>query len=443
MSLKLLCAILFISSIGGILAFGEDTDSLAKQDAKRRETIKYGTDAELISLITALENEKNATMDGDLLNALNGSTGTKFIDAIFAYLTRGKKKGGEDKALRLLENRDKESNSNIDSSIQYLACVKEKKAGVYFTAILDSEDSRFSNAAARALGACGGEEDADFLIKFVKERNPSDALNGDIIYALGELKSNHATGFLTDILMNAEAKAFKKILAIEALGKIKDTAAIEQLLSSQKDADANVRAYATASLASFSDEKSGQAIIECFRDSFYKVRIAAAKAAAERKLDAAIPFLKYRAEHDEVAAVKEESISALGAIGSTQALEILGAFFSDKNTADRLRIAAAKAMMEREPDLNASNLIAAIDQARADKKMQLYHGLSKIVSSTKSSKLEEYARILLASTDLSDKIYGIDLFIANGYESLKELIRPLEKDANASIARKARQALGD
>jgi len=41
-----------------------------------------------------------------------------------------------------------------------------------------------------------------------------------------------------------------------------------------------------------------------------------------------------------------------------------------------------------------------------------------------------------------DKHYGLDLVILNGYSSARDLMEPLANDANATLARKARQALG-
>ncbi|MFA6508407.1 MAG: HEAT repeat domain-containing protein [Treponemataceae bacterium] len=435
--------IFVISLLSVTIAGAEETDPIATQNASRRDTIRYGTDAELLALIGVLENEENTSLDADLIALLKNAGGVKFVDAVFAYLTKGKKEGGENRALQILQNRDKEANSNIDSALQYLSSVKNKKASTALREILETEDARFSTAAARALGACGNEEDADYLVKYGKERTLTDALTAEIIYSLGEIKSKRATDFLTGILSNPDSKSSKKIGALEALGKIADQNSLEPILDSLRDLDANVRSYAVTALSSFSGNKTEKALIEAFRDSYYKVRIAAAKAAGERKLAEAIPYLKFRAERDEIVSVKEAALSALGSIGSGEALEIIFSLFSEKKTADRLRITSAKAMLEKAPDKYITAVIAAMEQAKAEKKMLLYHGLAKIISMTKTPNLEEQTRRFLSSNDTIDKMYGLDLTILNRYEGVKELVRALEKGANTALLRKIKLALGE
>lgn len=420
-----------------------EEDSVEKLDSARRNTVKYGTDAEIVSLIAALESEKVDSLDRDLIGLVETASGTKIVDSIFSYLANGRKAGAESRAVRILENRDREANSNVDSAIRYLASVKHRAAAPLLRGILDAEEERFSPAAARALGYCGDEDDAEFLVAYRQDRDPPEAVSGEIIFALGELKSEKASEFLIDLLSNPETKPSRKIAAVESLGKIGTKDAQDPLLDALRDQDANVRAAALSAVAAFSGKKIETAIVESFRDSFYKVRLAAAKAAGEKKLEEAIPFLKYRAERDDVAAVKEESVRALGSIGSEEAVEILSGFFVDKKTPERIRVAAAKAVLEKDSRKHARTVIEAMNQAKADKKTSLYNSLAKAVSTTKSTEFEEQAKLFLSSPDIVDRHYGLDLVILNGYTSLKAQIEPLAKDANASIARKAKKALGE
>jgi HEAT repeat protein len=83
---------------------------------------------------------------------------------------------------------------------------------------------------SQALGYCGSEKDADYLIAYRKERDPSDSVAGEIIFALGELKSDAAAEHLIEVLSNPDTKPGRKILCIEALGKIGSQKALEPLL---------------------------------------------------------------------------------------------------------------------------------------------------------------------------------------------------------------------
>jgi HEAT repeat protein len=266
---------------------------------------------------------------------------------------------------------------------------------------------------------------------------------GEIIFALGELKSDAAAEHLIEVLSNPDTKPGRKILCIEALGKIGSQKALEPLLEALRESDANVRDYALSAVASYKGKKVESVILNGFRDSFYKVRITAAKAAGEKRLDEATPFLKYRIERDEVAAVKDEAVRALGAIGSREAIDILADLFADKKTPEKVQIGAAQALMEKDPRSHTEAIINAMNQARTEKKTSLYNSLAKVVSSTKSGSLEDQAKAFLSSSDVVDKHYGLDLVILNSFRSLRPLIEPLAKDSNPSLARKARKALGE
>jgi len=330
-------AALFSAFVILVGAFAEEEDSVAKLDAARRETIKFGTDAEIMNLLAALESEKLDYLDAELIGLLNASRGVKMVDSLLSYFTKAKRPGGEKKALDILENRDREANSNVFSAISYLSANKSAAASAHLRSILEAEESRFAAAAARALGQTGSDKDAEFLVRYVEDYSPADSLIAEIIFALGELKSKKATDYLLGLAASEDTKPVRKMSALEALGKIGDKEAVDGILAALREQDANVRASAISALGSFSGRKVDEALVESFRDSFHKVRVAAAQAVGERKLAQAIPFLKFRAERDEVPAVREECVKALGKIGTKEALGVLSALFADKKTPERSR----------------------------------------------------------------------------------------------------------
>ncbi|MCX7949966.1 MAG: HEAT repeat domain-containing protein, partial [Treponemataceae bacterium] len=81
--------------------------------------------------------------------------------------------------------------------------------------------------------------------------------------------------------------------ALQAL-QVQET--LPAILEALRSADPNVRAAAVGALGPFSGSEVDQAILDAFRDSFYKTRIGAARAAGDRKLTAAIPFLRFWVE---------------------------------------------------------------------------------------------------------------------------------------------------
>jgi hypothetical protein len=60
-------AYVLCSALGLLIALGlsAEEDSVKKQDAARRDTIRYGTDGEISALITTLESEKVENLDAN------------------------------------------------------------------------------------------------------------------------------------------------------------------------------------------------------------------------------------------------------------------------------------------------------------------------------------------------------------------------------------------
>lgn len=419
-------------------------DLAKKVEDLRRETIRYGTDAEILKLVAELEGEKTEYLDDELAAVLESTKNGKIASTIFGFFARRKAPIVEERAIRTVRERDVETNEAVDAAIEYLGLIGSKDAPPVLREILESEEARFMLGAVRALGRSGGasaDENATFLLAYNEEHELNDSVKQAIVEAFGELKSKNATTFLSNLVSNGDEKTVRRMAALDSLGMIGDPAALDTVIGALTATDPNVRASAIAALGPFSGEKVDAAILEAFRDSYYKARIAAAKAAGERKLGDATQYLRYRAEQDDVPAVREASISALGAIGSSESLKAVRTVFDEKKYPDRIRIAAASTLLKADESANARDIVVALDEAKNGKRTALYNGLLRVLSAAKSDALEDFARRLLASEDITEKLYAIELIRGNGYRSLEGELKKLAEDKNPTISRKAQDAL--
>ena len=158
-------------------------------------------------------------------------------------------------------------------------------------------------------------------------------------------------------------------------------------------------------------------------------------------MEAAVSYLRYRAERDEVSAVRDAAIRALGKIGSAASLENLRAIFDEKMNPDRVRVIAAETLLEYGNGEGALAMVAALDEAKSQKRTTLSNGLLKALSAAKSPELEDFARRLLASAELTDKIYGLDLVRGNKFRALSDDVKKLAEDKNAALSRRAKDVL--
>ncbi|GHT52799.1 hypothetical protein FACS1894106_2290 [Spirochaetia bacterium] len=415
------------------------------EESIRLATIRYGTETEIASLIEALHSEGADYLDDELIKVTENTRNRNILKGVFTFFGERARAGLEDRAIRAIEERDEETNDTILAAADYLGKVKSEAAIEPLRELIDTNERRFMGTAIRALGRAGGGNNADetseYLIDLFSNPDIADEFRREIISALGETLSKKGVSFLADFAANSEERAALRIAALESLAKIGDDGGLEAILSAVSDADPNVRSTAVASLGPFSGPDVDKAILEAFRDGYYRTRIGAAKASQDRKLVDAVPYLKYRAEKDDVPAVKDEALRALGAIGNSEAIAALDALFTERKTPDRVRIIAAEMLMKNDPDTYLDKLIAELDEAKTKNQTPLYNGFLKVIGESKTGRLDSLTRRFLTNGGIIEKSYALDMAANNGFTNLSDEIKPLTEDKNASLARKAKVTL--
>ncbi|MDR0315782.1 MAG: HEAT repeat domain-containing protein [Treponema sp.] len=409
----------------------------------RLATIKYGTETEIAALIQSLKNENADYLDDELVKVAETTRNQKILSGIFSFFGEREKSGLEERAIRAIAERDDEANETVLAAVEYVGNVKAGNAASVLRELLDNEERRFMNAAFRALGRIGADADdtAEYLIEYYTDRDPGDDNRRDLIIALGSVGSTLGVSFLSDIASNSEERISLRIAALDSLSKIGDPDGLEAILACVSAQDPNIRSSAVAALGPFSGDDVDNAILEAFRDSYYRTRIAAAQASRQRQLAAAVPYLKYRAERDDVPTVKDEAIRALGAIATSEALEVLDSLFIERRNADRIRMLSAEMLMKNEPAQYLSRLIVELDEAKQKNMTPLYNGFLKVLGETRTENMESVARRLMQTSGIIEKSYGLDIAANNDLVSLSEEIKILANDRNESLSRKARRTM--
>ena len=467
-----LIILLFVMIISPLAA--QDTAPVVKSiEEQRLEIMRFGTETEIAKLIQTIKDEKVTYLDNELIEIAKNTRNRNILSGIFALFGETRKAGLEERALRAIRERDDEANETVFNAVDYLGRVGAKEAADDLIELINSGENRFLNNAIRALGRAvninagntSGEdaapsEEADgalqdlsdqdlsddialFLLDYYENRSPSDENRREIIVALGETGSKESVAFLSELVKNNDERAVLKMVALDAMSKIGDPAAIDAIIEAVSSSDPNVRASAIAALGPFPGEAADDAILEGFRDSYYRTRIGAAQAAGKRKLERAIPFLRFRAERDEVAAVKDEAIKALGAINNSETLGILDTFFSERKNSDRVRLVAADMLIQNHADTYSTKLIIEMEEAKNKRMTPLYNGFVRILTTAKSKTFEDFTRRLIAGGGVIEKSLALDLILNNEFRSLADDIRSLldDKKNPVSITRKATTTL--
>jgi HEAT repeat protein len=419
------------------------------QEASRPDTIKYGTETEIAALIQTLRTENTDLFDEELIALAQVSGNTKILTGIFGFFGDREKSGLQARAIKAVSQREDEANETVLSALEYLGKVKSAEAVPVIMELLETEERRFLSAGFRAIGSASAgdkklaDETAEFLVDYYNDRDPGNDNRSVIITAIGTTGSSAGVEFLAEIATNPDERFPLRIAALGALAKIGDPKGLDAIINCISANDQNVRSAAVAALGPFSGSAAENAILDAFRDSYYRTRIAAAQASRERKLASAVPFLKFRAERDDVPNVKDEAIRALGAIANDEAIAVLEGLFSERKNTDRVRILAADMLMKNTGGKYFSKLIIELDEAKTKNQTSLYNGFLKVVGETTvendKSEIEGVARRFMTSGGIMEKLYGLDMALNNKLTGLREEIITLTKERNESISRKARR----
>ena len=420
-------------------------------DEKKLNTLRYGTETEIANLIQTLKSDKDNSLDEELIKLIETSKNKNVLTGILSFFADKEKSGLEERAARIIRERDNEAGETVLAAVNYIGMLKSHESSSVLMEMIDSEESRYLNPAIRALGKAGSggrdnqNEITDFLLDYYKNNNPNNENQREIIVALGETRSPAAVSFLSGIINNNDERPVLKMAALDALSKIGDIDGLEAIIAAVTSADPNVRSSAIAALGPFPGEEAEKAILDGFRDSYFRTRIGAAQAAGKRGMAEAVQFLRYRAENDDVPAVRDEAIKALGEIsgsnssGRSEALNILNAIFSERKNSDRIRILASEMLIKVDSAACAPKVIIELDDAKQKNQNALYNGFLRTLGPAVSTAMEGLARRFLASGSVTEKHYALDFILNNEFKNMAADVRLLldEKKNGASLSRKA------
>jgi len=437
------CVCLFFININFIHLFAQQNT-----EDPRRDVLQYGTETEIASLIQTLISENTDYLDNELITLVQSSRNQRILTSVFGYFGQREKTGLEARALRAITNREEETNETVHAAMDYLGRIKSAEAVPVIMELLDTEERRFLNTGFRAIGLASSgnaelaNETAEFLVEYYEERNPASDNQSTILGAIGATGSAVGIPLLVDIAINTDERIPLRIAALGALSNIGNESGLEAILTCVGTNDPNVRSAAVGALGPFSGENVDSAILDAFRDSYYRTRIAAAQAARDRRLASAVPFLRFRAERDEVANVKDEAIRALGAIANQEAIDVLENIFTARSNSDRVRILAADMLIKNAGGRHFGRVMAEMEDARTRNQQNLYNGFLRVAGGAvvegDKAEIESIARRFMDSGTVMEKLFGLDMALNNELSGLSEQIITLSRDRNEGIARKAR-----
>lgn len=416
-------SIMVISSI-----FATDDKNDESQVQKRKDTLEFGLEDEITTLITTLIKEEDKSLADDIYNVFVKTRNNTMREKAIEYFTVLKDLRLKEYVLEVIEDPYDEKTSTVLLYFKYIAACNITEAAPYIVSLLESETEDYYDAAITTIGAIGSSNEAVFLAGLLKE-DLSTIRKQNLMKALGQLKAVETWDALVEIIDDSDQNTYVRMYAAEAIGSMELEESIDVLIDLFEEKDPNLRTYALKGLAFYNNEKVTTVIIEGFRDNHYKVRMEAADIAKKWKLKEAIPSLLYRAKNDSESAVKYACYDAIAAINITEGNDFLVSIVTDEKSSDTSRAKAAGAILLNNDSKSVDEVITVVKKIAADtKKTALRYAIGKEFVKYKNSKYEIVCEIFLGSKDASTQGIGLDIWNKNQYSSLKPLV---ENIANA------------
>jgi HEAT repeat protein len=422
-----------------------DAPSAAVQLEKtRRDTIRYGIDSEISDLITKLSGEKEGRYNDDLLALLKASRSPKLRIATLDLFASLEWKDAESLALGLVDDRDNTDQDLVSSALSYLAAIRSKEAMKFSLPIIKEDNKKTLPALVKLMGRAGGEDEVKILLDWYDGDSATPALKEEVIRALGEIGSKSAAPRLEKLAVDTESGKVARMYACTALGKIQSDSSVGPLAKASLDSDPNVRTAAIEALGSFASgsEEAKGAIVQALRDSYAKARIAACKAAAAGKVDAALPFLKYKAQSDPEAAVQTEALRSLAVMGG-ESYSFLRERLEDKKETPSLRVLAFGLLCRYDPQGSMPVLQSRLKAEAAEKQREFYTSFAReIANADKAPSIAALARILASDSEYLIRVAAIEWARKNKAQDFKaDLERMATADPSDMIKKRAAAAL--
>ena len=417
----------------------DEKEEIRSISAERRELLLYGIDSQVIELVGKLIEEKNDILAGEVLATFKLTLNPKVKSKILEYFTEIDFAGARAEALEIIDTPE-ESSELVIGAIRYLTEEPTAELAEHFLTLVNAENQEIARAAIKGIGLTENAESAEVLLGLLDDSDYPADLKSEIIIALGDLKNPVAVTRLLEILEDENEDVTWRRYACASLGKIADPTALPVIEKVLYDDDAMLRSYAVGSLNFFSDERVVDLLAAALKDSFWRVRVSAAKSLGALGNPEAVPILVFKAERDPEMNVRNEAVRALGEIANSEALEALREIYGSDHSPHVLRVTSAEILAEKDLAKSLDLFKSVIDKhwgkdtTRILEKTALI--LSRTESRTESASLESFYARFIESGELVIMIYGIRGIAKNKLSSLSSTVEELSGEGNHRTIRK-------
>lgn len=404
-----------------------------------RETLLFGINSAVAELLPRLTREQREELAPEVIDLFNTANDRQVLHEAVRYLQAMELSDGHDRALQLVREYFDRPSELITTVLAYLretgATTDEET-----TEILQ-EIARI-NPPARAVAAvrlyAANTDDIEQLLDLYREPAIPEDVQGQILVELGTRGDPRAFDFVSEIIgEDEEATTMLQRFAIDTLGKLGDEKAIPIIMRQLDSSDAMTRAYAVNALAGFTTPETDRALMTSLRDQFWRVRVAALRTVAERKLEEALPAVLYMMRRDPERPVRMEAIRTVGALDEPRGWEALLERMKDPRGNLEERGAMVGVALEKNPKTAVPAILEIVQEEWDKPNSRILDTIGRSVSTTESEELEPVVEQLLNHPNHIIRIYGVRSAGRNGFTRYRSILESFLDESSHQLLKEA------
>lgn len=420
-----------------------DQEEVISITEEREETLLYGIDSEIISLLETLKNEDNQEFAEFVVPIIENTKRGDVIYAIYDYFDGIEFYESRETALQSLLNYDELTDKLIIRLIQYLGDYDHPDYGDLLFDLTTHEKTIIAQTAIKGIGEIGDRRFDDDLLDLYDDPDTGSAVKSMLIKTYGELQIESARDKVISILRDEDEESSLRWNAAAALGAYGTQADYDVLTQYLADGDPNLRSFVLEAILQFEDIDIAPVLIDALRDSYWKVRVTASRILGERQEERAIAILEYKVRKDPENRVKQEALRALGDIGTDETFDFLVSQFVSDKTEISLRYICLDKMVSQDANRALDSINTVVDQEWEKEESPLLEYIATVIGRNEITQGEDLYLRMLDHDKLVVKIGGIRGVGLNRFSAGEERLRSMYENPKVSnsVKRHVKDAL--
>jgi HEAT repeat protein len=443
----------FVFCLISFFSFVWATDSSEKSEEekteseiqKRQDTIMYGMESDITSLLSTLISEKDDMFSDKIFELFNSTRNITIKESVIKYFIELKDNRLKDYCIEVLMDPYDEKTSHVSAILQYVSTLEIKEASPYVLQILQSDSEDFYDSALNVIGKIGGVEEAKYLVECLEDEDLPLARRQSLMKALGQLKVVETYDDLVEIAKDEDENTFVRVYALESAASMENESIIPVLVDLFSHQEPKLRVAVIQGLSNFYliNDEVVPIILDGLKDNHASVRLKSAEVVKEKQIEIALPYLIYRAKNDSDKKIVYECYNAIAKINTLESVEFLDTIIKNKSINETARAKAIDAVLEyRVLDSYDAIVEVALLTLKDDKLKNLRYAIGKALSKYDLPMFESVCLEYLNHKDVATIGTGLDIMTKNKYPSLISKVEQISEDKKAGVnQRKAKLVL--